>query len=124
MATVPAQEGYMTPAARSIHIFGAYLLLLGVGLLAAPNLLLSLLRLPPTTEVWIRVVGMLLVFLGIYYRVAAAAELRPFFLATVLMRASVPIFVLSFVLAGWTEWSLLLLAIIDAAGAVWTWKAL
>lgn len=114
----------MTPAARSIHIFGAYLLVLGVGLLAVPDLLLSLLGLPPTTEVWIRVVGMLLVFLGIYYRVAAAAELRPFFLATVLMRASVPIFILSFVLAGWTEWPLLLLAAIDAAGAVWTWTAL
>lgn len=114
----------MSPAARSIHIFGIYLVVLGVVLLAAPNLLLFLFRLPLTSEVWLRVVGMLVVFLGIYYRVAAAADVTQFFLATVLLRASVPVFFLAFVLAGWVEWPLLLFGAVDAAGAAWTWKAL
>jgi hypothetical protein len=114
----------MSPAARSIHIFGIYLVVLGIVLLAAPNLLLSLFRLPLTTEVWLRVVGMLVAFLGIQYRVAAAAEFIPFFLTTVLLRASVPLFFLVFVMAGWTEWPLLCFGVIDAAGAAWTWKAL
>ncbi|HQR18376.1 MAG TPA: hypothetical protein PK948_08385, partial [Gemmatimonadales bacterium] len=114
----------MSPAARSVHVFGTYLLLLGVALLAAPNLLLELFGLFPTLEVWIRVVGMLVVFLGVYYRVAAAAELASFFLATVLLRASVTLFFLLFILAGWAEWPLVLFGLVDAAGAAWTWKAL
>jgi hypothetical protein len=114
----------MSPAARSVNVFGIYLLVLGVVLLAAPNLLLGLFHLPPTTEVWLRVVGMLVAFLGIYYRVAAAADLRLFFLTTVMLRASVPVFFLAFVLAGWAPWPLLVFAGVDAAGAAWTWRAL
>jgi len=114
----------MTPAARSVHLFGIYLLLLGVALLVTPNLLLTSFGLAPTEEVWIRVVGMVTAFLGIYYRVAAAAELRPFFFATVLLRASVSIFLLLFILAGWTQWPLFGFGLVDAAGALWTWTAL
>jgi uncharacterized membrane protein len=114
----------MSQAARSVNVFGIYLVVLGVVLLTAPNLLLSLFHLPLTTEVWLRVVGMLVVFLGMYYRVAAAAELRPFFLTTVILRASVPVFFVAFVLAGWAEWPLLLFGSVDAAGAAWTWSAL
>lgn len=114
----------MTPAARSVNLFGIYLLLLGVVLLTMPNLLLTMFGLAPTDEVWIRVVGMVVAFLGIYYRVAAAAELRPFFFATVLLRASVPVFFLIFVLAGWVGSALLLLGVVDLVGALWTWIAL
>jgi hypothetical protein len=114
----------MTPAARSVHSFGTYLVLLGAILLVAPNPLLGLFGMPGTTEVWIRVVGMLVAFLGIYYRTSAAAELTPFFLATVMLRASAPLFFLGFVLAGWVQWQLLLFGVVDAAGAVWTWTAL
>jgi hypothetical protein len=114
----------MTPAARSVNVFGTYLVVLAIGLLVAPNLLLGLFQLTPTTEVWIRVVGMLVAFIGVYYRTAAAANLTSFFLATVLLRASVPLFFLVFVLAGWVAWPLLLFAAVDVAGAAWTWRAL
>lgn len=114
----------MTPAARSVNLFGTYLLLLAVILIVAPNPLLRLFGLPETTEVWIRVVGMLVAFLGIYYRVAATADLTPFFVATVMVRSSVLLFFLGFVLAGWVAWPLLLFGVVDAAGALWTWMAL
>jgi hypothetical protein len=114
----------MTPAARSVNVFGTYLLVLGVVFLVAPDPLLQLIRLPPTTDVWIRIVGMLVASLGIYYRTAAAANLAPFFLTTVLVRTSVPLFLLGFILAGWVEWPVMLYGAIDAAGALWTWKAL
>ena len=114
----------MTPAARSVSIFGIYLLLLGVTLLLAPNLLLGVFGMPSTTEVWIRVVGMLCVLLGMYYRVSAGAESRQFFQASVLARLSVPVFFLIFVLAGWSQWPLVLFGLVDAAGALWTWTAL
>jgi hypothetical protein len=114
----------VSPAARSVNIFGAYLLTLGVLLLIAPNLLLTAFGLPPTAEVWIRVVGMLVAYLGIYYRVAAAANVTQFFLATILLRTGVPLFFLTFVLAGWAEWPLVLFGAVDAAGAAWTWTTL
>jgi hypothetical protein len=114
----------MTPAARSVNLFGTYLVILAIGLLVAPNVLLELFRLAPTSEVWIRVVGMLVAFIGVYYRTAAAANLTSFFLATVLLRASVPLFFLVFVLAHWVAWPLLIFGAIEALGAVWTWRAL
>jgi hypothetical protein len=114
----------MSPAARSMNVFAYYLLALAVVLLVAPNVLLQTFAFPTTGEVWIRVVGMLVAFLGLYYRVAAAAELVPIFRMSVLIRLSVPAFFLLFVLAGWSRWPLLLFGLADAAGAAWTWQAL
>ena len=114
----------MNSAARSINIYGNYLVLLGIAFLVAPNQVLGVFQLPPTTEVWIRVVGMLVAYLGIYYRVAAAGNLVPFFTATVMLRCAVPIFFLGFVLAGWVTWPLLLFALPEVVGAAWTWSTL
>jgi hypothetical protein len=114
----------MTPAARSVRAFSVYLVALAVTLLVAPNTLLQLFALPSTTEVWIRVVGMLTALLGVYYWTAAATELTPFFRATVFCRLMVPLFFLIFVAAGWARWPLLLFGAVDACGAAWTWWAL
>lgn len=114
----------MTPAARSVNVFGTYLLVLAIILLVSPNTLLQVFGLRPTSEVWIRVAGMLVVALGVYYRTAARANIRVFFFATVLVRASVLLFFGVFVLAGWAEWPLLLFGVVDASGAAWTWLAL
>ena len=114
----------MTPVARSIRVFAVYLFLLGLIVLVAPNPLLQAVGLPPTSEVWIRVVGMLVAYLAVYYWTAAAAELTPFFRATVLTRFTVPAFLLIFVGAGWVRWPILLLGLVDAVGATWTWRAL
>jgi predicted cation transporter len=114
----------MTPAARSVRVFAVYLFVLSLALLFAPNTLLALFGFPATTEVWIRVVGMLVAILAMYYWTAAAAELTPFFRATVLGRICVQLFLLAFVLAGWSSWPLLLFGGVDLAGAAWTWMAL
>jgi hypothetical protein len=114
----------MTPAARSLQVFAVYLLLLATILLVAPNLLLLPFRLPETSEVWIRVVGMLLVFLAVYDWVAAATENLPIIRATVLCRLTVPVFFVLFVAAGWSRWPLVIFGVIDAAFAGWTLWAL
>ncbi len=72
-----------TSAARSIHVFGLYLLGLGGILVVAPNELVGLFGIPTTTEVWIHIVGVLVFFLGVYYSITARHGFEPFFLATV-----------------------------------------
>lgn len=114
----------MSPAARSLQVFAVYLVLLAAVLLLAPNLLLRPFCLPETSEVWIRVTGMLLAFLAVYYWIAAATEDLPIIRATVLCRLTVPVFFVIFAAAGWSRWPLVIFGVIDAAFAFWTWWAL
>ena len=76
----------MNKAALSVRVFGIYLIVLGAWLLLAPNVLLRLFGMAATDEVWIRVVGMLVGFLGTYYVRAAAARFTPFFAWTIPVR--------------------------------------
>ncbi|MFZ1509135.1 MAG: hypothetical protein WAV74_20375 [Anaerolineae bacterium] len=114
----------MSNSARSIFVFGLYLALLGIVLLVAPNFLLGMFVLPATTDVWIRVVGMLLLFLGFYYTQSARKELTDFFRWTVYVRATVILFFAAFVLAGFAEPPLILFGVVDLLGAIWTSLAL
>lgn len=79
----------MSKSAFTVKAFGCYLLVLGVALAAVPNLLLSTFGLPATHEVWIRVVGVLVFNVGVYYVYAAQCEARAFFRASVCTRALV-----------------------------------
>ena len=49
----------MTPAARSLHLFGLYLCLLAPGLVLAPGPLLAPFAIAAPTELWVRVTGLL-----------------------------------------------------------------
>jgi hypothetical protein len=122
---MPLRE--LSGPARTIFVFGAYLLLLGALLVVAPNFLLGLFRIAPTTEVWIRVLGAVVLILGAYYVLAALAELHAFMRWTVALRASVVLFFLAFVLSGLAPAALILFGLVDLAGAAWTawalWRA-
>lgn len=114
----------MSKAARSVFVFAGYLFVLGVVLVLAPNALLKLFRMPETNEVWVRVVGMLVLILGYYYSVAARHELTPFLRATALARLSVLFFFVAFVVFGLAPPVLILFGVIDAAAASHTLVAL
>ena len=81
----------MSSAARSILVYSVYLLGQGVVLLAVPNIALRIFGLPETSEVWVRIVGMTVLFFSIYYAVAARYDFRPFFRVSVATRLSVPL---------------------------------
>lgn len=110
----------MTKPATTLFVFAIYLILLGTALVVVPNALLGLVGMPGTTEVWIRIVGMLVVFLGVYYVVAARINSLPFMEASVRLRGSVLLFFGAFVALGWAPPVLLLFAAIDVLGALWT----
>ena len=114
----------MSRSGQSVLVFSIYLLVMGSILVAIPNLLLSVLRIPETTEVWVRVVGMLVLILGFYYNIAARNELRPFIRATVYGRLSVLFFFIAFVFLGYGPPILLVFGFVDALAATWTAMAL
>lgn len=115
----------MSRPARTLYVFAWYLAVVSLTLLFAPNLLLRVMGMATTTEVWIRVAGMLVALLAVYYYVAARVDApRPMMYATVLGRFTVPLFFLSFILAGWVEWPLILFGLVDGITAMWTWSAL
>lgn len=114
----------MSNSARSVFVFGLYLVGLGLILLVVPNVLLGLFFLPATTDVWIRVVGMLLLFLAFYYIQTARQEMKEFFQWTVYIRSSVIVFFIVFVLLGYAPPQLILFGAVDLLGALWTALAL
>lgn len=110
----------MARSAKSILIFGIYLVVLGIVLIMAPNMLLGLFGIPPTTEVWIRVLGVIVAILGCYYIVAGQNGLVPFFRATVYGRSAVLISFVVFAILGLVKPILILFGMIDFLGAIWT----
>ena len=114
----------MSRAARSIQVFGIYLLIAGGLFIGAPDTLISLLRLPATNEPWVHVLGVPVMALGMYYMVSARAELVPFFRATIWVRAFVLISLVVLITMGVIPISFVGFGIVDTLGAAWTWTAL
>ncbi len=114
----------MSRSAKTVAFFGVYLIGMGLGFVLMPNVLFGLLGLPPTDEVWSRVVGMLALLLAYYYLNAARSELRPFFAWTVHTRLAAFVFFAAFVLAGLSGPMLAVLGGLDLVTALWTARTL
>ena len=113
----------VTPAV-TLRVFAYYLFALSAALIFAPNTLLGFFGIPATTDVWIRVVGMLVVRTAFYYVRASHASLDAFYAWTVPARMSVLLFFGAFVGLGLAPRALLLFGAVDALAALWTWLAL
>jgi hypothetical protein len=114
----------MNSSAKSIQVFGAYIVGLGLVLLVVPNLLLQAFGFEPTSEPWIRVLGIVVAALGYYYLIAAKSKATAFFAATVHGRVWLLLAFIALVFFGLAKPTLILFGTVDFAGAVWTWKAL
>lgn len=113
----------MNDAILSLRLWSYYVVGIGVGLLLIPNLIFDVFGIAETSEVWIRVAGLVAIALGVVYFDGAIR--RDIGVA----RASVParaVAVVAFV-ALWATggpWQLLLFGAFDLAGLAWTWNAL
>jgi hypothetical protein len=114
----------MTKSAFSSFAWGLYLMVAGSGFLFIPNVLLPLFGLPTTTEVWIRVIGLLVVILGYYYIHCARTNAMPFIQITVPGRIVFALGLVALVLMGFSAPGLIMIGVVDTLGAMWTWRAL
>jgi len=114
----------MSKSALSIFVFGLYVAVVGIIMLVVPNFLLKTISRTSTTKVWIRVVGLLLLYLGFYYTQAARKEMTDFFRWTVYTRSTVIVFFATFVLLGFARPPMIMFGVIDLLGAIWTGLAL
>ena len=116
--------GRTSAAARSVLVFGLYLLVVGALLMLVPDAVLKVLGLRQTHEPWIRILGTVTCYLGIYYLVAARHEMTAFFRASIGVRLSLIVVLLALVLWAGAKPVLLVFGGIEAAGALWTRAAL
>jgi len=110
----------MTKSAQTLFVWGIYLLALGLVVLIAPNTVLGFLAIPATTEVWIRVAGMMVFFLGCYDVVGSRANSLPILELSVRLRILAAACFAGFVALGWAPTPLLIFGGVDLAGALWT----
>jgi hypothetical protein len=89
-----------------------------------PNLLLGILGLSATSEVWIRVVGVVVFNIGLGYWFAAKSEAWAFFQGAVYSRSFLLVAFIGFWLLGFVKPVLILFGVIDVAGAIWTQRTL
>ncbi len=114
----------MSAAGRSLFIFGIYRVIVGLLLVIVPNTLLGVLGLPGTSEVWIRVAGVLVLIIAFYDLQAGRKSMNDFILWSIIARASVILFLAAFVLLGFAQPMLLVFGAVEVIGAAWTLIAL
>ncbi len=118
----------MSSAAKSLYVFGIYMIVCGTSFTLLPNVMLRFAGFPPEHDLmhqpWTQVCGAIIAILGCYYLVAAFYELVPFMWATIYGRAAVMATYILLVAMEHVEWRLIVFAVPDQFGALWTFLAL
>ncbi len=105
----------------SLVIHSVYVILTGLQLIFIPNMLLSIFGFEPTSEIWIKVLGIVVLSLSAMYYAVSKQGNAETVRSTVYARAFVGIGFLLLALSGQAKLNLILFAGIDLATAVWTW---
>jgi hypothetical protein len=114
----------MSRAALTLKIYAICFGAAGFGLLIAPNPLLVLFGFPTTDEVWIHLIGLLMVSLAVYDFIAGQNDLAPIISASVPSRLFAGAVMVGTWAFGMVGPGILLFAAVDIVGAVATLLAL
>jgi hypothetical protein len=114
----------MNKSALSIMVWGLYEIGVGLGFLLIPNVVLPIFGFPTTTEVWIRVLALVVLALAVYHIYCAQNNVIPFFQITIPGRIGFAISLVILFLMGLSGAGLILFAVIEILGAAWTWSTL
>jgi hypothetical protein len=117
-------EKKLSRSAKSVLLYGIYIVVLGMVFLFIPGVALSLLGMKPAHEVWIHVAGWFGIWLGIYYIVAARSESKAFIRTTVYGRPTFIVFLGVLAILKKIEPIIMIVGAIDVATAIWTYSLL
>ena len=118
---LPRESSY---AARTMYVFSGYTAVLALVLLTMAAPLARALELHEDTVPLLRLGGFIIGCSTVYYVIAARYELVPIMWATVGTRVLVPVVAAIAVVGDSASVALAFLASLDAAGGLWTWRAL
>ena len=111
----------MTPKTyTSLYGQAIYVVLAGLSLIFIPNVLLGIFDLEPAREIWIRIMGLLVLILSIYYVQMAKYGNDKVVVATVWGRLAFCVGLVVFVLLGLVKPVLIGFAFAETALAFWT----
>ncbi len=105
----------------SLLVQAIYVIITGLQLIFVPNLLLGMFGFEPTSEIWIKVLGIVILPLSaVYYAISKQGNAESLW-ATIVSRGFVGVGFILLALSGQAKLNLILFAGIDIATAVWTW---
>lgn len=110
---------YPSLLGQMAYVFGA-----GLALIFFPNVLLGIFGLPEANEVWIKIMGLLVLTLTIYYYFMAYSGNDTVAMATVYGRLFFCTGLILFVVFGIAELPLIGFALLEIGLALWTWREL
>ncbi len=113
-----------THPSGTVFWFGAYLALVAVLLFTVPGLFLSVLQLPPPSDPWIRVLAVPVFNFGVMYTAMARWAPSAVLSMTAVTRSWVIVAFGLLVVLDLAPPIVLLFAVVDLAGALWTFWAL
>ncbi len=89
-------------------------------LLLIPNVLITPFGIQSTNEVWIRLSGILLMALSVYYILGAKYEIVVIMKATAFIRLTIIFFFTAFAILDMTSPNIIIFSVFDFAGGTWT----
>lgn len=113
----------MSGKGKSILVFGVYLVVTGMTLLFEPNILLKLLGIRETQEIWIRIAGCLTINIGVFNIMAAYSGVKQFYRWMYIARGLFIACILSFVILKQAPYIFLVFGVVDFLGMAWTYLA-
>ncbi|WP_420576994.1 hypothetical protein [Ekhidna sp.] len=114
----------MQKPAKTVWLFGIYLLIEGLFLMLAPSSLLSSIGIPDPESVWRIVIGFVVAVLGYYYIRNAKENLVPFFGFTVQVRIIQFVFFIWLYVFERGTLALVVFSFIEFVAGMWTWNSL
>ena len=108
----------------SLTVQSVYVVLTSLQLIFVPNMLLGMFGFEPTSEIWIKVLGLVVLSLYFLYNGINKSNNAELVWATVYSRVLVGTGFLLLVLTGQAKAALILFAGIDIVTAIWSWQEL
>lgn len=110
----------MNPTAVSIFYYSFYMMGMGLGLFLIPNVILGVFGFPATTEIWVRMLGLLAFCTGLLYLYCSRTNQTGFFRITVPERLIFFVGTVALVVFFDVTPLLAVIGSVDLFGAIWT----